>query len=153
MEGVEAGAQSLGGSVRVWEVRHTGETPGPRTTRPAPRPRPPQAALLAQQDSVTPAVTTVVAVTVSLLGNLLAVGVLGMGIIGAAGSTVATQLVGVVVLAWFSATKPGRLRPALIVPTWGARLGWGGQWTGGPGRRHPPKLHPPACSSRHWPRR
>jgi hypothetical protein len=85
-------------------------------------PPPPQAALLAQQDSLTPAVTTAVAVTVSLLGNLLAVGLLGMGIIGAAGSTVATQLVGVVVLAWFSATKPGRLRPSLIVPKWGE---WG----------------------------
>ncbi|KAI8470867.1 MAG: hypothetical protein J3K34DRAFT_458668 [Monoraphidium minutum] len=77
-----------------------------------------QAALLAQQDSVTPAVTTTVAVTVSLLGNLVAVGYLGMGIIGAAATTVATQVVGAAVLIWFSATKAGRLRPALMRPTW-----------------------------------
>jgi Na+-driven multidrug efflux pump len=82
---------------------------------------PAQAALLAQQDSVTPAVTTTVAVTVSLLGNLVAVGALGLGIIGAAATTVATQLVGVAALVWFSATKAGRLRPALMVPTLGKR--------------------------------
>lgn len=47
---------------------------------------------MAQQDSVTPAVTTTVAVTVSLLGNLVAVGVMKLGIIGAAATTVATQV-------------------------------------------------------------
>jgi hypothetical protein len=85
----------------------------------APRP---QAALLAQQDSLTPAVTTAVAVSVSLVGNILAVGVLGMGIIGAASTTVATQLVGCAALVWFSSTKADRLRPALIVPRVGELL-------------------------------
>ncbi|GBF93861.1 hypothetical protein Rsub_06860 [Raphidocelis subcapitata] len=75
-----------------------------------------QAALLAQQDSATPAVATALAVTVSLIGNIVAVGVLGMGIIGAAATTVATQLVAAGALAWLAATREGRLRPALTVP-------------------------------------
>lgn len=76
-----------------------------------------QAALIAQQDSVTPATTTAAAVGVSLVGNVVAVGWLGMGIVGAAATTVATQLVGVGALAYFSATKAGRLRPSLAAPS------------------------------------
>lgn len=71
------------------------------------------------------------------MGNVVAVGLLGMGIIGAATTTVATQLVAAGALAWLAATREGRLRPALTVPTRGAAWVWQA-WLlrgGGVGRR------------------
>lgn len=75
-----------------------------------------QASLLAQQDSATPAAATALAVTASLAGNLVAVGWLGLGLAGAAATTVMTQIVGVAALAYVSSTKAGRLRPRLAAP-------------------------------------
>jgi hypothetical protein len=115
---------------------------GPPPSRPLlPSPPPPRAreqgGLLAQQDSSTPATTTALAVAVSLIGNVVAVGALRLGIVGAAGSTVATQLVGAAALFAFCALKEGRLRPALCVPTLGAAARRGAARRGagpGPGR-------------------
>lgn len=51
-----------------------------------------QAGLLAQQDSGAPARSVLLAVAVSLLGNVVAVAWLGWGLAGAAATTVAAQV-------------------------------------------------------------
>lgn len=71
-----------------------------------------QASQLAQQDSQTPALTTALSVLVSLLGNVVAVAWLGMGLTGAAATTVATQVVGAVTLVYLARSR-GDLQPRL----------------------------------------
>jgi Na+-driven multidrug efflux pump len=58
-----------------------------------------QAALLAQRDSRTPACAVALGVGVNVLGNLVAVAWLGLGLAGAAGTTVLTQAAGALSLA------------------------------------------------------
>jgi Na+-driven multidrug efflux pump len=58
-----------------------------------------QAALLAQRDSRTPACAVALGVGVNVLGNLVAVAWLGLGLAGAAGTTVLTQGAGALALA------------------------------------------------------
>lgn len=56
--------------------------------------------LLAQQDSLTPCISVMLAVAVSLIANLIFVAWLGWGLRGAAMTTVATQYVGAGALLW-----------------------------------------------------
>jgi Na+-driven multidrug efflux pump len=57
-----------------------------------------QSGLLAQQDSLTPALTVAVTVALSLLGSVVFVAGLGWGLAGAAATTVACQYVGAIAL-------------------------------------------------------
>eukprot|EP00775_Hariotina_reticulata_P006359 gene6359-6592_t len=71
-----------------------------------------QAGLLAQQDSRTPALAVVLAVLVNIVSNFVAVTWLGLGLQGAAATTVATQVVGASALLAV-ASRGSALRPAL----------------------------------------
>ncbi|KAG2450191.1 hypothetical protein HYH02_000293 [Chlamydomonas schloesseri] len=68
-----------------------------------------QSGLLAQQDSLTPAITVAVSVLVSLVGSVVFVAGLGWGLAGAAITTVACQYVGAAALL-FALSKRGKLR-------------------------------------------
>lgn len=59
-----------------------------------------QSGLLAQRDSVTPLLTTIISTLVSLAGNVVFVAYLGWGLTGAAMTTVVTQYVGAAALIW-----------------------------------------------------
>ena len=68
-----------------------------------------QSGLLAQQDSLTPAITVAVSVLVSLVGSVVFVAGLGWGLAGAAITTVACQYVGAIALL-FALSKRGKVR-------------------------------------------
>ncbi|GLC44353.1 hypothetical protein PLESTB_000478600 [Pleodorina starrii] len=74
-----------------------------------------QSGLLAQQDSVTPALTVAVAVGLSLAGSVLFVAGLGWGLVGAALTTVACQYVGAAALLYGLSVR-GKLRLRLGLP-------------------------------------
>ncbi|PNW85246.1 hypothetical protein CHLRE_03g177750v5 [Chlamydomonas reinhardtii] len=74
-----------------------------------------QSGLLAQQDSLTPAITVAVSVLVSLVGSVVFVAGLGWGLAGAAITTVACQYVGAIALL-FALSKRGKLRIRLTLP-------------------------------------
>jgi Na+-driven multidrug efflux pump len=57
-----------------------------------------QGGQLAQQDSHTPALAVALAVAVNICSNLVAVAWLGLGLQGAAATTVTTQVLGCAVL-------------------------------------------------------
>lgn len=76
-----------------------------------------QAGLLAQQDSTTPAVTVLVSVVVNVIANVIAIGWLGLGLFGAAITTVLTQLVGTAVLLYVAYTR-SELQPGVCIPSW-----------------------------------
>eukprot|EP00878_Enallax_costatus_P014068 GHUV01014712.1.p1 GENE.GHUV01014712.1~~GHUV01014712.1.p1 ORF type:complete len:349 (+),score=62.81 GHUV01014712.1:1274-2320(+) len=71
-----------------------------------------QAGLLAQQNSRLPALAVMLAVAVNITSNIIAVGWLGLGLQGAAATTVATQVVGASVLVLVS-QQGGGLTPNL----------------------------------------
>lgn len=83
-----------------------------------------QSGLLAQQDSTSPALVTVGSVLLSVLGNLVAVAWLGMGLTGAAATTVLTQLAGAGALLLVS-RRAGALTPRLAVPSLGELAAFG----------------------------
>jgi Na+-driven multidrug efflux pump len=58
-----------------------------------------QASLIAQRDSFTPFLSVLLSTSVNFLGNVIFVAWLGMGLAGAAWTTVATQYVGASALA------------------------------------------------------
>ncbi|GIL42744.1 hypothetical protein Vafri_670 [Volvox africanus] len=74
-----------------------------------------QSGLLAQQDSLTPALTVAVAVALSLLGSVVFVAGLGWGLVGAAMTTVVCQYAGAVALLYGLSVR-GKLRLHLALP-------------------------------------
>ena len=91
----------------------------PDSRPPAP---PPNAGLLAQQDSRSPAVSVLLALVTSLVGNLVAVAWLGLGLAGAAATTVASQLLAAAVLLHAVLGGGGGVVPRLGVPPRWAEL-------------------------------
>ncbi|WIA32752.1 hypothetical protein OEZ86_005937 [Tetradesmus obliquus] len=75
-----------------------------------------QGGQLAQQDSRTPALAVALSVAVNVCSNLVAVAWLGLGLQGAAATTVTTQLLGCAVLV-LVARRSGGLTPGLRLPS------------------------------------
>ncbi|KAF6253478.1 mate-domain-containing protein [Scenedesmus sp. NREL 46B-D3] len=76
-----------------------------------------QGGQLAQQDSRTPALAVALSVAVNVCSNLVAVAWLGLGLQGAATTTVTTQVLGCAVLL-LVARRSGGLSPGLRLPSW-----------------------------------